>query len=295
MQYTIENERLIATFDTKGAECTRLYDKTTHVNYLWNGDERYWGRHAPVLFPIVGKLKENKYQYQGKIYELSGHGFARDKEFSLFRQSETMISFVLEADEATKRVYPFDFRLKITYTLSETTLTVAYQVDNLSESSPLYFSIGGHPAFNIPLQAGNFEDYRLTIKTEANSKRYYVAGVLIDEAQTEDAELPFHKKMTHDLFKNDALIYQTKGKTEVTLSNVVDDASITLHYQDIPYVGIWSPYPTKAPFICLEPWWGMADTTQSTQQLEEKKGIMCVKANDFWRNEYAITVNSVKE
>lgn len=285
--YVIENDVMRAEFTDKGAECCRLYNKETKLEYLWDADPKFWGRHAPVLFPIVGKLKDNHYQYNGQTYELSGHGFARDMTFDLFKQEEDMISFLLTDNDETYQHYPFHFRLKVTYQLKDTKLHVFYQVENL-DNKEIYFSIGGHPAFNVPLKEGTWQDYRLTIKPISQQCRYYVDGVLIDDNQTIKEELPFDWRLTHDLFKNDALIYETPGDTTITLSNRLDKHGVTVEYQHVPYVGIWSPYQTEAPFVCIEPWWGMADTTSTDGKIEHKKGIIKLDVNDYWSGTYSI-------
>lgn len=285
--YQIENDSMIATFTEKGAECCRLYNKDTKIDYLWDADENYWGRHAPILFPIIGKLKDNTYQYQHHTYTLNGHGFARDKVFRLFRQDEDMISFVLEDDDDTYAHYPFHFRLKVTYKLEKTKMHVYYQVDNI-DNKPLYFSVGGHPAFNVPLQHGEWRDYRLTIKPNAQQLRYYVSGTLIDGQHSIKETLPFDWRLDHRAFERDAMIYETPGDTSVILSNIHDDHGVTVHYNDIPYVGIWSPYPTEAPFICIEPWWGMADTLDADGDITHKKGIITLSPDDYWSGTYSI-------
>lgn len=291
MIYKIENDYLLAEFNTLGAECTRIYDKENEIEYLWHADAKYWGRHAPVLFPIVGKLKDNAYFYEENKYQLSQHGFARDKEFTLFRQEQKMISFYLESDEETLAKYPFKFRLKITYTLSNRSLDVSYQIDNLSDDSVLYASVGGHPAFNIPfLPNTNFEDYRLTIKNPAQELELFpLEGPHVNQEKACLVKKPFNEQLTHDLFKNDALIYATDGPTEIELYHKdYPQKKIVLAYNHFDFIGIWSPYPKEAPFVCLEPWLGIADVIKTNQKLEEKFKIKKIVANDFYRAHYSL-------
>ena len=288
--YRIENDELIAEFKSLGAECQRLYSKKTKTEFLWSGDKAYWRRHAPILFPIIGRLKENVYHYEGKTYSMSSHGFARDSEFEVFAQSKEMISFVLKANEETKKVYPFDFALKITYRLVASKLEVSMQVDNMGTSN-LYFNIGGHPGFSIPYHGGQFEDYRLTIKSEEPANRYFVTKEGFIASQSKEEELPFDLQLTHDLFAHDALIYRTTGATKIYLHHCNDSRYIEVGYDKLPFVGIWSPYPKKSPFVCIEPWVGMADTEDSDGQLCHKVAIQKVAPNDYWRKQYYIQIH----
>lgn len=285
--YRIENDTMIAEFSTKGAECHRLYNKKTNIDYLWSGNEQFWARHAPILFPIIGRLKHNTYIFDEKSYEMNAHGFARDSIFTVFRQTKTMISFVLKSDEKTKENYPFDFSLKITYTLVDNELNVSYQVDNHGPQ-PMYFNIGGHPGFNIPYNGGDFSDYRLTMKTETPCSRYFVSedGLIQTDPVLTDA--PFDLRLTHDLFEHDALIYQTEGETSIYLHHIHDKHYIELYYDHIPFVGIWSPYPKRAPFVCIEPWFGMADKEDTTGNFIHKAAIQKVDSHDYWRCQYTI-------
>ena len=150
MSWTIENDKVKATINTKGGELASLILKETEVEYIWQADPEFWGRHAPVLFPIVGKLIDNTYTYEGKSYTMGQHGFARDKEFFLIEQTESLIKVGLKSDDSTREVYPFDFELILSFELNEDNLICGYNVKNTSEDV-MYFGIGGHPAFNIPL------------------------------------------------------------------------------------------------------------------------------------------------
>jgi galactose mutarotase-like enzyme len=179
--YTIENETLKVVVRTKGAELDSIYHKTKQLEYLWSGDPAFWGKKSPVLFPIVGALKQETFYYQGKKFHLSRHGFAREMEFTLTRQSAGTLEFTLQSNEATLAQFPFPFRFDITYTLIKNQLEVMYTVTNTGNED-MYFSVGAHPAFKIPLVAGTgYEDYSLLFNYKENARRWPISkdGLII--------------------------------------------------------------------------------------------------------------------
>jgi len=149
MTYTISNDHLTCTIDSKGAELKSVKDRKTNKEYMWNGDPAYWNRTSPVLFPFVGAVKGKEYRYNGKTYEMSQHGFARDMEFSLISNTSDEIQMELTDTEGTLTKYPFHFRLKIGYQLNDRALTVIWRVENWNEND-MFFAIGAHPGFMMP-------------------------------------------------------------------------------------------------------------------------------------------------
>lgn len=290
MTVTIENDQLRAKIALHGAELQSLVSKTTDLEYIWQADPKYWGKHAPVLFPIVGALKEDSYQYKGKTYHMSKHGFARDMDFALLEKNDDSASFILKATEKTKAIFPFDFELIIRYELGGDGLTVKYEVENLAEDE-MFFSIGGHPAFNVPLEKDlNFEDYYLAFSPRKSRLSLPLEGNYIDLEQRTLGQTNTNLALTHDMFKNDAVIFETKGLNAISICSEKSPHSVTLSYKDMPYVGIWSPYPTESPFVCIEPWCGIADTTDATGELIEKLGIQQLAGREKLTTKYAITV-----
>lgn len=290
-RYHIENEQLYVEFVTHGAECVRLYDKKQHIEYLWNGNPEFWGRHAPILFPTVGRLQNDTYHIGQNTYHMGQHGFARDLDFDLHSQSDDKICFILKSSAETKEMYPYDFELCITYTLKDNVLNVAYQVHNLNDDV-MPFGIGGHPAFCVPLTDDtSFEDYVITVKTATETcLRYPLNGPFIDfEHRT--IEMPWQNQpLSHSLFEHDAIIYETPGDTEVLLHNHHDNHRVKLSYDHCRFVGIWSPYPKEAPFVCIEPWNGIADTTKSDVDFDQKFGIQHIEPHEMWHMNYQISV-----
>ena len=192
---TIRNNYLEATIKPKGAELTSLKDNNGK-EYIWEGNPEFWGKHSPVLFPIVGTLKDNKYTYKGNTYSLSRHGFARDNDFTIKEQHEDSVTFSLMADEHTKANYPFDFELQLKYTLSGKSLNIEYIIIN-NGIEPMPFSIGAHPAFALP---GDFENYSLQFEKDQQLVSTQLQNDLLSDTEVitllQNAKMPLH----HDLF-----------------------------------------------------------------------------------------------
>ncbi|MFI5134350.1 MAG: aldose 1-epimerase family protein, partial [Chitinophagales bacterium] len=201
----IENDYLKIEVKTKGAELDSIFSKKNELEYLWSGDPNFWGKKSPVLFPIVGTLKENKYFFDGKEYHLSRHGFARDREFEMENHSGNEITFLLKSDEATREVYPFDFEFRITYSLQRNALHVTYDVRNTGEHE-MFFSVGGHPAFKVPLAEGtSFNDYYLEFETEEKLHSHVLSPDGVFTGETQLVPMNGNKlQLTRDLFINDA-------------------------------------------------------------------------------------------
>ncbi|WP_127848191.1 aldose 1-epimerase family protein [Lacticaseibacillus hulanensis] len=269
----IENEFLKAEINLHGAELASLISKEDGTEYMWQADPKVWARHAPVLFPIVGALKDDKYTVDGQTYHMTRHGFARDMDFTVVNQTANFVQLELRDNEATHAKYPYAFRLVLTYNLTGKNLAVGYHVENPAKEE-MYFSIGAHPAFRIPLEDGlQFDDYSFKFSPEAERTRVGLDGKYADFAAgktVNENELP----LSLDLFKDDALIYVLDGKqTDMTLSTPKDSHGVRLSVTGAPYVGIWSNYPTPGAFCCIEPWWGVADEPTSDGNFKTKRGI----------------------
>ncbi|MEI6285823.1 MAG: aldose 1-epimerase family protein [Bacillota bacterium] len=271
--YTIENDRIRVVAKSDGAELTSIKTKADDLEYLWQADKQHWSRHAPVLFPFVGRLKNDSYSYKGKNYSVGQHGFARDKEFVLSAQSENYLEFSLQSDASTRVLYPFDFKLKIGYRIKGCSVAVEYTVSNTGKNEML-FSIGAHPGFNIPLFAGEaIEDYLLQI-SQAESASIHLLDGPHYSGQTElffDNAAEHH--LTMELFKNDALVFKGLASKTVALVNKANGKGIAVDCKNWPYVGVWMP-PAGAPFVCIEPWYGLADNVNHDGSLDNKEGII---------------------
>jgi len=289
MTVQIENEFLIATIAEDGAELISLKSKKNNIEYIWQGDPAFWGRHAPVLFPVVGRLKDDQYTYQNQTYPMSQHGFARDSLFNVIEHGAELVSLSLKSNKETKKVYPFDFELILSYLLEEDNLVVRYQVENTG-ASDMYFSIGGHPAFNVPLESGlTFDDYYLSFSPKKSRTQIPLAGPFADFEHKTLGQTNTSLDIRRELFNEDAIIFETKGANAFTIETDEGAHSISLSYTDMPYVGIWSPYPQEAPFVCIEPWCGIADEVNATGNLVDKKGINTLAASDIFKTQYTLT------
>jgi len=277
---TLENDYIKVSLAAKGAELQGLFSKETQLEYLWNANPKYWAKHSPVLFPIVGSLKNNSFNYQGKSYELPRHGFARDHVFNFEKISETEAVFTLTQNEDTLKVYPFYFELKLWYRLVDRKLNLTYEVINTG-TEELLFSIGAHPAFAVPNTPNSvYEDYYLAFNTDERLTFWKLEdGLVADE--TEAIELGSHKlNLKHELFYNDALVFKTLQSNCISLLNTKNDYGLHFHFEDFPFFGIWAA--TDAPFICLEPWCGVADGVHHDQELIHKEGIIKLDAGEGW-------------
>ncbi|MFY0689504.1 MAG: aldose 1-epimerase family protein [Cyclobacteriaceae bacterium] len=272
----LENENIKVRISSKGAELQSVFAKDRDVEYLWQGNVKYWGRRAPVLFPIVGGLKDGKYKYNGKTYTMSQHGFARDEVFELVKADKTQASFRLVDNERTRSNYPFQFSLLISYELVDQQLRIAYQVQNTGKNTLLY-SIGGHPAFNCPLlKEEQRSDYQLIFNhKETAHSQFLENGVRAKEGMVlnNSSRLP----ISDDLFDEDALIFSGLKSSQVTLSGP-NGPVLDFDFSEFDYLGIWSKN-SEAPFVCIEPWMGVADHALHNGDFDQKEGVRSLESN----------------
>jgi galactose mutarotase-like enzyme len=283
----LENDNLIASFSTKGAELQSLKSKITGREYIWSGDPKFWAKHSPVLFPIVGGLKDNKYIYNDVSYELSRHGFARDQEFEVEPVNAKEVVFTLQESEETLAIYPFRFSLSLRYTLSDQGLTCSYEVLNPADQE-LLFSVGGHPAFATPVNGLKYTDYQLTFNADSELHYHKVVENLIGD---ETVVLPLENRqltLKHELFYNDALVFKSLKSDKITLSNKKDGVGLEFNFEGFPYFGIWAA--KDADFVCLEPWCGLADGVNHNQQLRDKEGIITLAAKQSWQRAWTVKI-----
>ena len=290
MLHTLQNSLVLATFKEQGAELCSLRRKDEMFEYIWAGNPNIWGRHAPVLFPIVGRLDQNKYLLDGKEYHMSQHGFARDKMWQTAKEGTDRILFRLTSDEDTKLHYPFDFELLLEYHLENNKLTTTYRVKNTgSEQMP--FSIGAHPAFNCPLlRDEEFSDYYLEFeKAETLERQLLRHGMRTGEKtplMNNEIQLPLRP----ELFEEDALVLDGVNSTYVILKNRKNPHNVRVDFKGFPYLGIWTK-AGGAPFICIEPWNGITDIASAAgQDFRQKEGILQLNTGQQFECSYSITV-----
>lgn len=281
MIVTISNQFTIAKINTKGAELNSLIKNDRE--FMWQGNPEFWGKHSPILFPIVGTLKNDTFIYDQKQFQLSRHGFARDNEFEIEEQKPESVTFLLKSSSRTEENYPFQFELRVIYTLEGNNLNVKYQVENKSETS-LPFSIGGHPAFSLP---ENFENYSLEFKNDLSLKSYFLKNDLLsDEFQNIDLKNN-SLNLNYALFENDALILKKLESKSITVFENKKPL-FNFEYNDFPNFGIWTK--ENAPFICLEPWFGYSDKLETTQNILEKEGIIILDKNNSFSASFSVVI-----
>ena len=288
--HTLVSPSCRATFAAHGAELTSLRTPANGLEYLWPADPAVWARHAPVLFPLVGRLPGDAYQHEGHGYKLPQHGFARDQEFTVLRHGPTELAFRLEHDETTRAVFPFAFELTIIYTLHDSELTVRWDVHNPSPDQPLLFSIGAHPAIRCPLLPGEaFEDYYFAFDHPVTLERHLLQGGLLTgktaPVPTNGLELP----LTYALFADDALVFKHYDFTTLTLRSRKSRHFVRFRFDGFPYLGLWTKGP-GAGFVCVEPWHGVASPTGVPGELREKEGILTLEPGQVFSSAYTIEV-----
>ncbi len=279
---------------THGAELTSFVDLASGREYLWQADPAHWARHAPLLFPIVGKLPDNTYLYHDQPLNLPQHGFARDQEFTVIQEDAASLTFQLMASAATKAEYPFEFELRVRYELRGSMLTVGWHVRNPAAAGhDLLFSIGAHPAFNCPLrpEAGEqFGDYAFHFDHPVTLHRHLLSGGLrtgqTSPVLANAATLP----LSYELFKDDALVFDHFDFTRLTLQRADRTGPfVRMQFDGFPYLGLWTKGPGAA-FVCIEPWQGVASPVGPPQELSEKEGILTLAPSQMFDVSYSIEI-----
>ncbi len=287
--HSISNDIISIKVAAKGAELQSLFSRQHQLEYMWSGDPAIWGKHSPVLFPIVGELKNKMYEYKDKQYKLSRHGFARDMEFKLTEQSESALTFSLHSNTKTEENYPCQFIFSVHYTLVQNTLQVSYIVENLGHEI-MYFSVGGHPAFKVPLSEKTaFEDYQLVFEKKETAARWPISSDGLIEAESKpllenENKLPLKR----ELFAADAIVLKNLQSTSVSLKSEKTPHGLTVHFTNFPYLGIWEA--KGGDFVCIEPWCGIADSVNASGKLEEKEGIRALEPSGKFEVSFSIEV-----
>jgi galactose mutarotase-like enzyme len=289
MNHKIENEFFRVEVNSSGAELMSVFSKTVNKELLWQGDKQWWPRKAPVLFPIVGKLKNDTYSFNGNQYQLAQHGFARDKNFTLIGSDEQKLIYALESDNDTLQKYPFRFRLILTYELKERSLITHYKVEN-HDKQPMYFSIGAHPGFICPLYTDQtLNDYYLEFEHKEQLERYLLENGCLN-GQTESIGTDTRiLELNEDQFAKDAIVLKNLQSQSLVLRNKKNSYSLKMTFKDFPYFGIWKK--PGSPFLCLEPWCGIADNTGHKGEITNKEGINRLLAGEKFERSFSIEFN----
>ncbi len=278
----------------KGAELTSFTSLASGLEYLWQADSAQWGRHAPLLFPIVGKLPNDTYLYEDQAYKLPQHGFARDQEFQLISQDAHSLTLQLMASEASKKAYPFEFELRVRYELRGSVLTVGWHVRNPAAAPhELLFSIGAHPAFRCPLrpEAGEqFADYAFHFDHPVTLRRQLLRGGLRGGETVPVLAGQDFLPLSYELFADDALVFAHFDFTRITLRKADKTGPfVRMQFDGFPYLGLWTKGP-GAQFVCIEPWQGVASPVGEPRELRDKEGILTLAPSQEFETSYSIEI-----
>lgn len=286
--FQIGNEQITLQVDSMGAELKSLKKTDTGVEYMWNGNPTFWKHTSPILFPLVGGLRNGQFVHNNQTYLMGQHGFARDMEFCLKSQTNQEIWFSLESNEETLAKYPYAFLLELGYELQEKEVIVKWRVKNPSEKT-MYFSIGGHPAFCCPMAEGERQsDYRIWF----DAPKVVSSAIKDGLVSGEKVEYPLQDGclwITEHLFDQDALVIEDHQAHQVALVKPDGSHYLTVSF-DAPLFGVWSPPGKQAPFVCIEPWYGRCDGAYFTGTWEEREWERQLAAGESFKASYRITV-----
>ena len=284
---TIENQTLRVQVENHGAEIVSIFDKKNNRECVWNGDASWWKRHTPVLFPIVGTIWNNTTRVDGKEYNMTQHGFARDMDFDCISESADSLLYSLKSNEDTKAKFPFDFELQIRHSLDGNKVTTTWTVINPSECV-LPFQIGGHPAYMIPTVS---EEYDSTGKVVLSGSGKYKITEIGTKGCVKVGYASFNTnefEIGRETFKNDAIIFEDPCPQKIELFDR-DGKKVLTFLSSSPALGIWAPYKgVHAPFVCIEPWWGRTDRVEYTGEYKDKEYINLVEPGKSLSGEWSV-------
>ena len=286
----LKNEQLSVVVSEKGAELQSIKD-ANGKEYLWQADPKYWPRHSPILFPIVCSVNDETYRVDGKAYHLPRHGFARDAVFTLIFQSERKVTFALESSEETKKVYPYDFTLSVSYVIDGNKIGVIWHVHN-TDTCEIHFQIGGHPAFNVPGMKEGENQYgriRLDNREPMDALHSYLDGSHdMDEVpfvEAEDGIMEF----SNNTWRNDSIKIHKCQLHRAELLGPDGKPEVTVDFRT-PVIAFWSPYDKQAPFVCIEPWYGIGDPRGFNGEFKNKPLMNHLQPGASFMSKYEITI-----
>lgn len=285
----IENDFLKVAIRNKGGEMTSIYNKVSGVEHLWQSDINIWPWHAPNLFPVVGGLINNELLINGKAYPMERHGFVRQSELLLIESDVKCARFSLPYSEHTYGVYPFKFDFQVYYDLIDNALRVTYKVIN-HEHDTIYFSVGGHPAFNVPFNTGeSYEDYYLEFEAEEQLEKHLLSAEGYFTGEKQPVKLDGKKlALTRDMFKQDAWVFKNLRSREVTIKSSKHNQTLSVEFPHFNYLGIWAK--PGADFLCIEPWLGCADTVGRHVDISQKEAIQHLKYGHVFEAAFYISI-----
>ncbi len=286
----LKNDHISIRVSEKGAELQSIQD-SHGKEYLWQADPQFWPRHSPILFPIVCSVNDETYRVDGKEYHLPRHGFARDSQFELIYKSERKVTLALKSSEETRKVYPYDFTLSVSYVIEDHTIGVIWHVYN-DDVREIHFQIGGHPAFNIPgMKAGDHQSGRIRLDNEELMDALHSYG----DGSHEMNEVPFVEaengimEFSDNTWRNDSIKIHKSQLHRAELLGTDGEPEVTVSFRT-PVVAFWSPYGKQAPFVCIEPWYGIGDPRGFSGEFKDKPLMNHLQPGASFMSKYEITI-----
>ncbi len=278
---TIQNSTIKISVTKIGAELCSLFAKSSNTEFMWQANPTIWGSHAPVLFPIIGCLKDGKFLFEEGTYSVPKHGFIRNNA-SLESKiiGENCIEFRSKYGEESLKNYPFNYEFIIRYILNENGVKVEHTIINHDNKNPMYFSLGGHPGFNCPFfENEKYEDYYIEFEVAETDDTWLVSkeGLIENESISYlkgAKRIPLHS----DIFAKDALIFKNLKSKKVTLKSKNHAVALMVDISEFDYLGLWAK--PNAPFVCIEPWLGISDSVHTKQDFTQKEGIQRLEARE---------------
>ncbi|RYC67399.1 aldose 1-epimerase family protein [Spirosoma sordidisoli] len=286
---TLENDQLRVSIRPKGAELTSIFHKPTATEHLWQADPTVWPWHGPNLFPVVGGCLNNQLLIDGHAYPTERHGFARHTVFETTESSDAHAIFSLRADDKTRAVYPYEFLFQIIYELEGPQLTITYRVVN-EDQKTVFFSVGAHPAFAVPFRADEaYEDYFIEFDQAEPLETHRLSAGGFFTGETEPVSTAGNRlPLTAHLFDQDALVFKNMRSRRVTIRTDKHEQAVTVTFPEFPYLGLWAK--PGAPFVCIEPWLGCADSEGSPVPIEQKEAIQQVEPGRVFDASFTIRI-----
>jgi galactose mutarotase-like enzyme len=287
--FNLSNDLIQIKIKKKGAELCAIKLLSNGKDYMWKGDPKIWGGISPVLFPIVGALKDRSYLLDGVKYSMQGHGFFRNSPLELVSSTNNSMTFMLKHSQETLIQYPFEFEFLITYTLKKNKIVVGYEVKNLG-AKDMYFSLGAHPSFKCPIDSGEkYTDYYLEFEKDETAYTFPIGpnGLLGDKT---DLILNNSRiiNLNYHLFDKDALVFKTIKSKSVSLCSKISGKRVQVDFKGFPFLGFWAK--PNADYVCIEPWYGVNDSVGTDQNFKTKEGIIKLKGNRSFKAAYSISI-----
>ncbi|MFI3171851.1 MAG: aldose 1-epimerase family protein [Eubacteriales bacterium] len=291
MKYLIKNEHLSVVVFAKGGELQSIKGNDG-TEYLWQGDPTYWDGKAPNLFPYIARLTQGRYKIANQEYSMDIHGFLKDTTLELEEHTENKLVLTMESNEVTEKQYPFKFQFYVMYEIIGQSLQITYSVEN-QDTKTMYFGIGGHPGFHVPLEKElGFEDYYLQFAESGIATRVGMSEDCFVTEQDTEFELVNGNKipLVHTMFDDDAIILTDMSK-EITLKSDKSNKNITVRYPEMKYLGLWHMPKTDAPYICIEPWTSLPSRKDVVEDLETQPNLIALETEKKYTNMWSITIS----